>query len=73
MFTNVELGRRLRNENELRKQNSLLEHIPQLHSPDFEVFDDRSRGRGMGLKALRSFVEGQEIMREKNLIKGQPI
>jgi len=59
----VERGRRLVEANNVRQISASTEHLP-LHSSDYEVFDDRARGRGMGVRALRSFCAGDEIMRE---------
>jgi hypothetical protein len=58
---NVLRGRRLQTAANARRANASLVHLP-LFSNDFEVYEDVNRGKG--LRALRSYKCGDEIMRE---------
>ena len=81
----AERGQRLLNEHEYRKKNYEHEHTPLIQKNDFEVFDsnpnnndknndndnndDNINIRGKGVRVLRSYQEGDEIMREGAAIR----
>jgi hypothetical protein len=75
----AERGQRLLNEHEYRKKNYEHEHVPLIQKNDFEVFDSNNDDndddandanmRGKGVRVLRSYQEGEEIMREGAAIR----
>jgi hypothetical protein len=72
--SDFEQSRRLMVVSAARQVNAAMEHVPLVGLDDnndtrtkntnFEVFDDRANGRGMGVRVLRSFATGEEILRE---------
>ncbi|OEU23187.1 SET domain-containing protein [Fragilariopsis cylindrus CCMP1102] len=81
----AERGQRLLNEHDYRKKNYEHEHTPLVQKNDFEVFDsnpnnndninendnndDNINMKGKGVRVLRSYQEGDEIMREGAAIR----
>jgi hypothetical protein len=72
--SDFEQSRRLMVVSAAKQVNAATEHVPLVGLDDnnknkqqntnFEVFDDRVNGRGMGVRVLRSYSMGDEILRE---------
>lgn len=63
----MERGRRLQMAANVRHATTSLVHLPLFPSPDYEIFHDVNRGQGV--RALRPYKCGDEIMREAAAIR----